>query len=57
MESFSVELDQSLGVYLPGQNVSGYIQFQLTTPESFKGMFGVDLSLPYELSSKDIWIE
>lgn len=54
MESFSVELDQSLGVYLPGQNVSGYIQFQLTTPESFKGMFGVDLSLPYELSSKDI---
>lgn len=38
MEHFSVELDQPFAVYLPGQNVSGYVQFQLSVPESFKGI-------------------
>jgi hypothetical protein len=39
MENFSVELDQAKGVFLPGQNVSGFVQFQLTVPESFKGIY------------------
>jgi hypothetical protein len=39
MDNFSVELDQAKGVFLPGQNVSGLVQFQLTAPESFKGIF------------------
>ncbi|XP_046650076.1 arrestin domain-containing protein 3-like [Daphnia pulicaria] len=38
MDNFSVELDQAKGVFLPGQNVSGLVQFQLTAPESFKGL-------------------
>lgn len=39
MESFSVELEQPQGVFLPGQNVNGLIQFKTTAAESFKGIF------------------
>ena len=38
MDNFSVELDQAQGVFLPGQNVSGFVQFHLTAEESFKGI-------------------
>jgi hypothetical protein len=38
MENFSVELDQAQGVFLPGQNISGFVQFHLTAEESFKGI-------------------
>ncbi|KAK4019586.1 arrestin domain-containing protein 3 [Daphnia magna] len=38
MESFSVELEQPQGVFLPGQNVNGFIQFKTTAAESFKGL-------------------
>lgn len=38
MDHFSVELDQKFGVYLPGQNISGSVQFRLTVPEIFKGI-------------------
>lgn len=38
MESFSVELEQPQGVFLPGQNVNGFIQFKTTAGESFKGL-------------------